>query len=148
MAIITSKTRAAAALDDILKEINQPVGAAVGAIQLYTGAAPANVATGPTGTLLATCLLTSSGFAAFGATDTTTLIATGNIAGGNFAEDTNPAAGGTIGYWRLYDWAGVAVLQGTVGTTGIVDITFNTLTVTAGILVAIVTMTVQITGIY
>lgn len=147
MAIITSQNRAAAAQDAILAAVNNTGGPAAGAIVLYTGAAPANVATGATGTLLATCVLVDGSQPAFAGTMVMTLIATGYVASGYFAQDPSPVASGTIGYWRLLDYAGVAVLQGTVGLSGAVDITFNTLTVTIGVLVQITSMTCQISGI-
>jgi hypothetical protein len=147
MAIITTKTRAAAAQDAILATINNTGGPAAGALKLYTGAAPANLAAAVTGTLLATCVLVDGSHAAFAATDTTTLVATGYVSGGYWAQDTSPVATGTIGYWRLFDYAGTGMLQGTVGTAGTVDITFNTLTVTTGVLVQITSMTVTISGV-
>lgn len=147
MAIITNKTRAAAALDAILAMINGTGGPVPGKVNLYTGTAPANISIPPSGTLLAACLIGTGANPAFGATDTTTLIATGDTSAGYFAADTNPPASGTIGYWRMQDFGATDVLQGTVGVTGTVDITFNSLTVTAGILVVINTMTVQINGI-
>lgn len=147
MAIITTLTRAAASLDAILAAVNNTGGPAAGAIRLYTGAAPADVATTATGTLLATCVLVDGSVNAFGTTNTTTLIATGYTSGGYFAQDASPGNSGTIGYWRCYDFHGTAVMQGTVGTTGTVDIVFNTLTVTAGVLVQITSMTVHIGGV-
>jgi hypothetical protein len=148
MGILTTGARAAAALDAILLNINHTAGPTAGTVKLYTGSAPANVAAGATGTLLATLTLIDGSQNAFGATNISTLTATGYTAGSIFAQDTSPVASGTIGYWRMLDYTGVAVLQGSVSVTGGGgDITWNSLSVTAGILVKIITMTVTISGI-
>lgn len=148
MSMITTKPRAAFAQDAILSGVNKPSGPIPGSIVLYTGAAPADISIGATGTLLSTCTLIDGSVDAFGLTNTTTLVATGFTATGLFASDPSAAASGTIGYFRLLDHATLPVLQGTVGTTGSgADIEFNTLTVTAGNVVAITAFTSTISGI-
>lgn len=147
MAIITSKTRAANALDEVLASINEEGGSnGVGYIRIYTGSAPADLATGATGTLLAQCDLIDGSQAAFGATSTTTLIATGYTTGGEFAVEGAAVAANTAGYWRLFDYNGTAVMQGTIGTSG-ADLNLSTLSITLNAIITITSFTVEITGI-
>ena len=129
MALKTTKTRAAAALDAILTAINNAGSA--GYLRIYSGSAPADLATSETGTLLAQCPLIDGAQNAFGATSTTTLIATGYVSGGKWAEDTSVNATGTAGYFRVYTQAGTAVLQGSVGTSG-TDLILDTTSITTG----------------
>ena len=147
MSMQFSVTRAGSAQDQCLANINN-VGSAVGVVKFYTGAEPANAAATATGTLLSTCSIGSNASAAFGNTNTGTLVATGQTTAGYFAQDTNPANTGTAGYARILDYAGVTVGQGTVGLAGSgADFIFNTLTITAGVLVQITSCTMTISGI-
>jgi hypothetical protein len=146
VSIQTTYTREAAAQDAILANINSGSSAA-GYVTFRTGSIPANVAATRTGTLLSTCVIGSGSTPAFGATNTGTLVATGQTTAGYFAQDASPANTGTAGYFTLYDYNNVAVLQGTVGVAGSgADMIFNTLTITAGVLVVINSFNITVSG--
>lgn len=148
MALKTTKAIAAAAFDVLLDNINEEGGSnAAGYVRFYTGSAPADLATAETGTLLAQCALVDGSQPAFGATNTTTLVATGYTSGGKFAEDASANASGAAGYWRLYTHGGTARLQGTVGTSG-ADINLNSLTITSGLPVIITALNPTATGYF
>lgn len=141
-----TKTREAAAQDALLANINN-LGSSAGSVKLYTGSIPANVAASRTGTLLATCVIGDDTNPAWGNTSTSTLVATGQTGAGYFAQDASPAASGTVGYFTVFDYAGTAQLQGAVGTSGSgADLIFNTLTITAGVLVVINSFNVTVSG--
>jgi hypothetical protein len=142
MAIKTTKTRAAAVQDALLDGINEEGGSnAAGTLRIYDGAVPADLATSPAGNLLASCALVDGSVAAFGATNTTSLVATGYVSGGKFAEDASANASGTATFWRILDYAGAALLQGTIGTSG-ADLNLDTLTIVSGTTVTITAFTV------
>lgn len=142
----TTKTREAAAQDVCLAAIND-IGVSAGYVTLRTGTIPANVAASRTGTLLSTCTIGDDTNPAWANTNTTTLVATGQTGAGYFAQDPSPVASGTVGYFTVYDYANVAQLQGTVGTSGSgADLIFNTLTITAGVLVVINSFNVTVSG--
>jgi hypothetical protein len=143
----TTKAKAAAALDAILSGINEAGGSNTpGRVRVYTGSAPADLATGATGTLLVDAPLIDGSHAAFGATDTSTLVATGYTSGSKFAEDTSADNTGTAGYFRVRDYSGNDRLQGSVGTSA-AELILNTLSVTAGVDVVISSCTVSISGL-
>jgi hypothetical protein len=143
----TTKAKAAAALDAILAGINDNGGSHTpGRVRIYSGSAPADLATSATGTLLVDAPLVDGTQAAFGATDTTTLTATGYTSSSKFAEDTSADNTGTAGYFRIRDYQGNDRLQGTVGTSG-AELNLNTLSVTAGVDVVISSCTVSISGL-
>jgi hypothetical protein len=83
-------------------------GSGPGTLKVYSGSQPATPATAPSGTLLATIVLTDP---AFGAPST------GVVAGGDPAS-VNAAATGTAGWCRVADSDGNAVLDGDVTATG------------------------------
>jgi hypothetical protein len=142
--MLTTLDRAAAAQDSVLANIN--ISGTAGTVKIYTGSAPANLADSATGTLLSTCTIGDVSVSAFADTDTTTLVATGQTNAGWFAQDTNCAATGTAGYFRILDYDNNPVLQGTVGTSG-ADLNFNTLSIVAGGKLTINSFTSTISGI-
>lgn len=144
MAILTTKTREAAAQDAILANLNDTGGPTPCTLLIYTGSAPADIATGATGTLLVTCTHADGSVTAFGATNTTTLIATGNTSGGIWATGTI-ANTGTAGYWRIKDYAGTDVLQGSVGTSG-ADLNLSSLSLTSGATLNITANQITVSG--
>lgn len=146
--MITSKARAATALDDILDGVNN--SGIAGTLRIYGGTPPSTLAASP-GTVLATCTLVDGFFNAFGSADSsaTPINAIGYVSGGKFAEDTSADASGTATYFRIYDWNNVAVYQGTVGVSGSgADLILSTTTIVATGLVTITSCDPTITGIY
>lgn len=84
-------------------------GSGPGYVEIRTGSKPATVATGATGTLLATVVLADpSGSAATGVLTLSGLPKT----------DTAADNTGTAGWFRVYDSTGAGVLDGTVSGTG------------------------------
>ena len=77
-------------------------------IMIYNGAAPANVGTAPTGTLL---VQFAGNATAFGAAASAVLTASA-VAG------VNAVAAGVAGYYRINTSAAVAVTQGTISASG------------------------------
>lgn len=80
-------------------------GTGAGTVNLYTGTQPATVATAATGTLLATVTLSDPSFGA---------AANGTITNNAVAEDTSADASGTAGWFRVFDSAGTAIIDGAV----------------------------------
>lgn len=79
-------------------------------LKIRTGAAPANVATADSGTVLATCNLPSDWLAA---------ASSGSKAKSGTWEDTSADAAGTAAHFRIYASDGTtAHIQGTVTATG------------------------------
>lgn len=121
MAISISSAVATSVADVLTAAVNGGSGA--GTLKVYTGSKPATVATGVTGTLLATFTLEDPN-------------AAGAVAGVS-TWDMTPAisavvaASGTAGYFRVADSAGVAVMDGTVGTSG-ADLNFSAVAWTSG----------------
>ena len=100
------------------------VASAAGHVKIYTGTQPASVATAATGTLLSTLTLSVT---AFGSASNGT--ATANA----ITSDTNAAASGTAGWFRAFDSAGTAVIDGSVTATGGGgDMTLNSTSIVAG----------------
>lgn len=144
MSLQFGKTPIATALDSLLANINS---AGNGYVEIRSGAKPANLAAAMTGTLLARCDLVSYISPAFQNTNTTTLISTGNTSGGFFARDTSANAGGTAGYFRLFNDSGTPFFQGTVtGTGGGGDLELDNVVIALGAVVTIVSWTIQATG--
>lgn len=104
-------------------------GSSPGQIRLYTGNQPASPDTTASGTLLATFILEDPAFAAPSA--------------GSMVLDADPdinataVATGTAGYLRFVDSTGVAVMDGSVGTSG-TDFTVNTTSIVNGQTVTLV----------
>lgn len=93
-----------------------------GAISIFTGAAPTNTTDPDSGTLLATLPMSNPAFGSASAG-----VATANA----ITSDTNVAATGTAGHFRMKNGSGTVVFQGTVGTSG-ADINFNSVSFLAG----------------
>lgn len=85
-------------------------GAAAGKIRIYTGAAPADADTAPSGTLLVEIDCADP---AYGAAD-----ATGTAALAGTPRSSTGLAAGTAGYFRVVDSNGTTVFQGDVTATG------------------------------
>jgi hypothetical protein len=108
-----SMAAAIAGLNALLAKLN--VGGTAGSIKIYTGAAPASLAATETGTLLSSgCLLSTTAFpTAVDPGSNGLATATANA----ISTDASAAAGGTAGHFRAFDSTGVAVVQGTCGTS-------------------------------
>lgn len=101
-----------------------PNASGPGYIQIRTGAQPATVATAASGTLLGTLTLSATAFGA----------ATGGVCtAATITGDTSADATGTAGYFRCYDGAGTAVIDGSItGTGGGGDMVLDSTSITAG----------------
>jgi len=108
-------------------------------LKIRTSAAPANVGTADSGTVLASLSLPSDWMAAASG---------GTKALSGTWEDTSADAGGTPGHWRLYASDGTTChLQGTVTLTGGGgDLTLDSMTVTAGQRVSVTSWTLTAPG--
>lgn len=149
MTMQTQKNRAAAAQDQVLVNINITGAGLPGFVKLYTGAIPANITVGATGTLLATLTLVDGTVPAFSNTDPVTLVATGYTSAGVFASDPSAGNTGTIGYFRILDPSLQEILQGSCGLVGSgEDIEWNTLSVVAGNVVVLTAFTSTISGLF
>lgn len=139
----TTKTRAAAAQDQCLTTIT--VGGTPGTLRIYAGAVPPDLATAPTGALLAAAQMGPGGAVnPFTATNTTTLVS----AGFALPWTGTIVATGTAAYFRVYDGAGAAVLQGSVGISGSgAELILTSLTFTAGGAFTVSSMQSTISGI-
>lgn len=92
-------------------------------LKIRTGAAPADVATADSGTVLATLTLPSDWMAA---------ASSGSKAKSGTWQDTSADASGTAAHFRIYASDGTtAHLQGTVGTSG-TDMIVDSVSFTAG----------------
>ena len=106
-------------------------GAPPGKLKIYSGAAPTNTTDADSGTLLATLTMSNASFGA---------AATGTATAAAITSDTNAAATGTAGYFRLKNAALVTVLQGSVGVSSS-DINFDSVSIIAGGTVAMTSLT-------
>lgn len=98
-----------------MTQLNTDIGANAQII-IYTGTAPANVATAPTGTLLVQFAGNAGGFGT----------ASSGVLTASAVANVTAAATGTAGYFRINTSGGTAVLQGTCGTSGTDMILTNT----------------------
>lgn len=128
MAISISSGLATSIADVVTAAVDGGSGA--GTLKVYTGSKPATVATGATGTLLATFTLADPSAAA----------AAAGVATWDFSPTITAtvAATGTAGWFRVADSTGAAVFDGTVGTSG-ADLIFSAVAWTSG-------GTVELTG--
>lgn len=103
-------------------------------LRVYSGSAPANCATAASGTLLASMTLPSDWMAAASG---------GSKALSGTWQDAAADASGTPGHFRIYDSTGTTCgLQGTVTlTAGGGDLTFDSVTWTAGQVINITSFT-------
>lgn len=98
-----------------MSNLNTTIGANAQII-IYSGSAPANVGTAPSGTLLVQFAGNAGGFgSAVAAVLTASAVAS-----------VTASNAGTAGYFRINASDGTAVLQGTVGTSGTDMIVTNT----------------------
>lgn len=103
---LASGSRSAAA-DAVVDRLD---ASGAGTLKIYSGAQPANPATGPTGVLLATVTLNAPAFTA-ATTGVANLIVSPALT-------TTGVADGVAGWFRAADGAGVAVFDGACGTSG------------------------------
>jgi hypothetical protein len=103
-------------------------------IPIYSGAQPATTLTAASGTLLSSGLtMNATPFpTAAGGHGNGLATATAN----SIASDTNAAATGTAGYFRVKTTGGTVIMQGNVATSG-ADMNLNTTSISAGDTVAL-----------
>lgn len=95
-----------------------------GYVEIRTGTQPATVATAASGTLLGTLTLSATAFGAASGGVCTAATITG---------DTSADATGTAGYFRCYDGAGTAVIDGSItATSGGGDMELDSVSIVAG----------------
>lgn len=136
MATRISTAAAKAGLDSIVALLDG--GAGAGYIEIRTGAQPATVGTAATGTLLGTLTLTDPAFGA--ATNASPAVATAAA----ITSDTDADASGTAGWFRAYDSAGTAVIDGSItGTGGGGDMELDDTNIVAGGTIAISSWTIS-----
>lgn len=109
-------------------------GTGPGTLKHYTGSQPTNVSDASSGTLLGTNTFSSTSFGAS---------SSGTATAASITSDTNAAASGTAGYFRIRAGAGgdtAALAQGNSGTSGC-DLNFDNNIVVAGGTIAISSLT-------
>ena len=132
-----SNASAAAAVDAVVDRLDG--GAGAGYIEIRTGTQPASVGTAATGTLLGTLTLSDPAFGA--ATSANPSVATASA----ITSDTNADATGTAGWFRAYDSAAVAIIDGSITATGGGgDMTLDNVSVVAGGTIALTGWTVSL----
>lgn len=135
MATRITQAAAKAACDAVVDLLD--VGGA-GYIEVRTGSQPATANTAASGTLLATLALSNPAFG--NATTASPSVATANA----ITSDTSADATGTAGWFRAYNNAGTAIIDGSVTATGGGgDMTFDTVSFIAGGTVALTSWTVS-----
>ncbi len=128
---------AIAALDAVVALIDAGTAAL---LKIYAGTVPDDADAALSGeTLLATLTFSATSFpgasdGAPGATSTANAI----------TDDTSAAATGTAAYYRITDSAGLAVTQGTVGTSG-ANLNLSTVSITAGDTVSVAAQAFDLT---
>lgn len=143
MAFKTTPHFAGLALD----EITYPVGG--GRLRGWSGSAPSKTADSPTGTLLFDAEV-SDMLGAFPSASGDPPKTIGRTAGSpaTFAKDTSADATGTVGYFRLTDAMGTAMMQGSVGLTGSgADLILSSLAVTIGDVISITQFDITLSGV-
>lgn len=131
-----SNVAAKALADAFDDQVN--IGSTAAAIDIRTGAQPADPDTAATGTLLATLTMSDPAFGA--AADANP---GGRITASAITDDTSADATGTAGYFRIRATGTGAddVADGECGTSAS-DLNFNTVSITAGSTVSITSFTV------
>lgn len=119
-----------AACDAIVDALDAGAGAST--IEVRTGSQPASANDAATGTVLATFTLADPGFGA---------ASSGVATLASPPRSTTGSAAGTAGWFRAKDSNGNTVFDGDVGTSGAV-LNLNTLTISIGVAVEIVSGTV------
>lgn len=136
MATRISTAAAKAACDAVVDLVDG--GAGAGYVEIRTGSQPATVATAASGTLLGT--LTYSDPAFGNATTASPSVATANA----ITSDTTADATGTAGWFRVYDSAATAIMDGSItGTGGGGDMELDSTSIIAGGTIAISSHTVS-----
>lgn len=136
MATKISTAAAKAACDAVVDLLDGGSGA--GYIEIRTGSQPATVATAASGTLLGTLTLSDPAFG--NATTASPSVATASA----ITSDTTADATGTAGWFRAYDSAGTAVIDGSVTATGGGgDLTLDSTSIVAGGTIAMSAWTVS-----
>lgn len=121
-----------------LTSLNTALGTSA-QLNIYSGSPPANVAAGPTGTLLSSGVRGNA--AGWGS------VTGGVLTGAVFGSDTSAAATGTAGYFRWLDSSLNVVMQGTVtGTGGGGDMTMTATGIVAGDTVSVSSWTITAPG--
>lgn len=105
-----SNAGAAAACDALVDLLDGGSGA--GYIEVRTGAQPASVGTAASGTLLGTLVLSDPAFG--NATTASPSVATASA----ITSDSTADASGTAGWFRAYDSAGTAIIDGSITASG------------------------------
>lgn len=121
-----------AAADAVTALIN--AGTPPGHLYIRTGAAPTNTTDADSGTLLATLTFSNASFGA---------AASGVATAAAITSDTNIAATGTAGHYRIKNAAGTVIAQAAVGTSG-TDINFNSVAFVSGGTCAISSLTLTV----
>ena len=101
-------------------------------LRLYSGAAPANCAAAPSGTLLAEIALPTSWY---------------TVLNGVLSKDGTwsgtAIAAGNVGYWRLYDNAKTTChMQGTIAASA-ADLTIDNIALTVGMPVSVTSFSIE-----
>lgn len=99
-----------------------------GSLKIYTGAQPASTLASEAGTLLSTLPLSATAFPpSTSGTSDGLVTATANA----ITSDTNAAASGTAGHFRMQSGGGTVIFQGNVAAAT-ADLIMNTVSFTAG----------------
>lgn len=121
MSIVAAK----AALDAATALVN---GGGTGNLYLRTSTQEASTLTADAGTLLSTLPMSATAFpSSTSGTSDGLVTATANA----ITSDTNAAATGTAGHFRMKSGGGTVIFQGNVGTS-LADLNMNTTSITAG----------------
>lgn len=136
MATRISTAAAAAACNGVVDLLD--AGAGAGYIEIRTGSQPATVGTAASGTLLGTLTLSKPAFG--NATSASPAVATAAA----ITSDSSADATGTAGWFRAYDSAGTAIIDGSVTATGGGgDLTLDSTSIVAGGTIAMTSWTVS-----
>jgi hypothetical protein len=136
MATRISTAAAKAACDAVVDLLDG--GAGAGYIEIRTGSQPATVATAASGTLLGTVTLSDPAFG--NATTASPSVATASA----ITSDTSADASGTAGWFRAYDSAATAIIDGSITATGGGgDMTLDNTSIVAGGTIALTSWVVQ-----
>lgn len=108
--------------NSMLDQVTSQIGAS-GLLRIYDGTPPADVNTALSGNTLLAELALSATFAP--------AAASGLLTANAISNDTSADATGTATFFRLLTSAGVAVVQGTVGTSG-ADLNMPSTSITSG----------------
>lgn len=132
---VMSMLGAKAALDALTALVS-----GTGHLYVRTGAPPATTLTADSGTLLATLTMNAT---AFGAATSAEANGKAKATANAIASDTNAAASGTAGHFRVKNSGGTVILQGTCDTSS-ADFVLNTTSITAGDTVACTAFVVRL----